>query len=57
VNLWDNDCVIVAFLGNEPRTLGSLVYDIHHNQAKYFDVSLSETSLQMLHIAFLIDLI
>lgn len=51
------DCVIVAFPGNQPGTLGSLVYDIHHNQAKYFDASLNETSLQLLHIASHIDLI
>lgn len=51
------ECVIVAFPGNEPRTLGSLVYDIHHNQARYFDVSLNEISLQLLHIASHIDLI
>lgn len=51
------DCVIVSFPGNEPRTLGSLVYDIHHNQTKYFDSTLNETSLQLLHIASHIDLI
>lgn len=51
------DCAIVAFPGNEPRTLGSLVYDIHHNQEKYFDLPLNETSLQLLHIAAHIDLI
>lgn len=51
------DCVIVAFPGNEPGTLGSLVYDIHHNQSKYFDAPLNETSLQLLHIASHIDLL
>lgn len=51
------ECVIVAFPGNEPGTLGSLVYDIHHNQSKYFDTSLNETSLQLLHIASHIDLL
>lgn len=51
------DCVIVAFPGNESGTLGSLVYDIHHNQSKYFDTSLNETSLQLLHIASHIDLL
>lgn len=51
------NCVIVSFPGNEPRTLGSLVYDIHHNQAKYFDLPINETSLQLLHIASHIDLI
>ena len=51
------ECVIVAFPGNEPGTLGSLVYDIHHNQSKYFDIALNETSLQLLHIASHIDLL
>lgn len=51
------ECTIVAFPGNAPRTLGSLVYDIHHNQKKYFEESLNETSLQLLHIASHIDLL
>lgn len=51
------ECSVVAFPGNESRTLGSLVCDIHHNQSKYFDTSLNETSLQLLHIASHIDLI
>ena len=51
------ECVVVVFPGNESRTLGSLVYDIHHNQSKYFDTFLNETSLQLLHIASHIDLI
>lgn len=51
------ECVVVAFPGNEPRTLGSLVYDIHHNQKDYFELPLNETSLQLLHIASHIDLI
>ena len=51
------ECTIVAFPGNEPRTLGSLVYDIHHNQSQYFDVFLNETSLQLLYIASHIDLL
>ena len=51
------ECTVVAFPGNEPRTLGSLVYDIHHNQSQYFDTLLNETSLQLLHIASHIDLL
>ena len=51
------ECTIVAFPGNAPRTLGSLVYDIHHNQKKYFEECLNETSLQLLHIASHIDLL
>lgn len=53
----DYKCVDVAFPGNEPRTLGELVYRIHHYGEQYFDVSLNETSLQLLHIASHIDLI
>ena len=53
----DYKCVDIAFPGNEPRTLGELVYRIHHNEEQYFDVSLNETSLQLLHIASHIDLI
>lgn len=53
----DYKCVDVAFPGNEPRTLGELVYRIHHHEEQYFDVSLNETSLQLLHIASHIDLI
>lgn len=53
----DYRCVDIAFPGNEPRTLGNLVYHIHHHQEQYFNVPISETSLQLLHIASHIDLI
>ncbi|MBD5532020.1 MAG: hypothetical protein HDQ98_07455 [Lachnospiraceae bacterium] len=53
----DYTCVDIAFPGNEPRTLGNLVYHIHHHQEQYFSVPLNETSLQLLHIASHIDLI
>ena len=53
----DYKCVNVAFPGNEPRTLGELVYRIHHHEEQYFDISLNEASLQLLHIASHIDLI
>lgn len=53
----DYKCVDVAFPGNEPRTLGELVYRIHHHEERYFDVPLNETSLQLLHIASHIDLL
>ncbi|MDE6426355.1 MAG: hypothetical protein K2K89_09530, partial [Ruminococcus sp.] len=43
--------------GNESRTLGNLVYRIHHHQEQYFNVPINETSLQLLHIASHIDLI
>lgn len=50
-------CFDFSFPGNEPRTLGSLVYDIHHNQGKYFDESINDTSLQLMHVASHIDII
>lgn len=53
----DYRCVDIAFPGNEPRTLGNLVYHIHHHQEQYFNVPINETSLQLLHIASHIDLI
>lgn len=46
-----------SFPGKESRTLGSLVYDIHHNQDVYFDMSIDQLSLQMLHVAAHIDTI
>lgn len=53
----DFRCVSIAFPGNEERTLGSLVYNIHHHQGKYFSNELNEASLQLLHVASHIDLI
>lgn len=50
-------CESIAFPGNEARTLGNLVYDIHHHRDKYFSDRLNETSLQLLHVASHIDLI
>lgn len=52
----DYRCIDIAFPGNEPRTLGNLVYHIHH-QEQFFNVPINETSLQLLHIASHIDLI
>lgn len=54
-NTSDYNCANIAFPGNEPKTIGSLVYDIHHNQEKYFNLPLNEVSLQLLHIAAHID--
>lgn len=56
-NTTEYDCIDIAFPGNEPRTLGSLVYDIHHNNNKYFDMTINDVSLQLLHVAAHIDLI
>lgn len=55
--LTDYRCVDIAFPGNEPRTLGDLVYRIHHHQEQYFNAPINETSLQLLHVASHIDLI
>ena len=51
------NCVDVAFPGNEARTLGNLVYQIHHHGEQYFDAPINEASLQLLHIASHVDLI
>ncbi len=48
-------CIDISFPGKEPDTLGSLVYDIHHNQSKYFRYPLNEASLQLLHVSAHID--
>lgn len=52
-----NECINVAFPGNEPGTLGNLVYHIHHHEEQYFEEPINEASLQLLHIASHIDLI
>lgn len=51
------ECEMVAFPGNEERTLGALVYDIHHHKKKYFEYDINDASLQLLHVASHIDLI
>ncbi len=53
----DCECEVVAFPGNEERTLGALVYDIHHSTKKYFDYDINDASLQLLYVASHIDLI
>lgn len=44
-----------SFPGKEERTLGGLVYDIHHNTLKYFNEPINSASIQLLHIASHID--
>lgn len=51
------DCINISFPGHEPRTLGNLVYQIHHNEEQYFNIPINEASLQLLHVASHIDLI
>lgn len=52
-----DDVLLLSFPGNEPKSLGKLVYDIHHNPASCGIDSLSPLSLQALHIAAHIDCI
>ena len=49
-------CISLSFPGRTPRTLGALVYDIHHSHERALD-SLSPTSLQLLHVAAHVDAI
>ena len=53
----DCKCEIVTFTGNEERTLGELVYDIHHNNKKYFEYDINDASLQLFRVVSHIDLI
>lgn len=48
-------CMYLSFPGNQKGTLGKLVYNIHHTPNKF--KHLSQTSLQMLHVAAHIDCI
>lgn len=44
-----------SFPGDVEKTIGSLVYNIHHNQDLYLDRKIAPLSLQMLHVASHID--
>ncbi|WP_279006272.1 dTMP kinase [Thomasclavelia cocleata] len=48
-------CAVISFPGKEKNTLGSLVYDIHHNREKYFNYDINNISIQLLHVASHID--
>lgn len=50
-------CVYLSFPGQEEGTLGNLVYQIHHDQKRLNVNSISQTSLQVLHVAAHIDAI
>lgn len=52
-----NECVYLSLPGREERTLGSLIYDIHHHQKEYFNKELNNVSMQLLHVAAHIDTI
>lgn len=51
------DVLLLSFPGREPKTLGKLVYQLHHNPQSLGIDRLSPTSLQILHIAAHIDCI
>ena len=55
--LSDNGISVSAysFPGNEPRSLGNLIYDLHHNINNYVDEDIDPISLQLLHVAAHID--
>ena len=50
-------CELITFPGREDKTLGKVVYDIHHNEKYYFDYKINDISLQLLHVASHIDII
>lgn len=51
------ECDHFAFPGNEPDTVGKLVYDLHHNPEEVGVKALTPASLQILHIAAHVDAI
>jgi len=51
------DVLLFSFPGREPKSLGNMVYNVHHNARSFGIDHLSPTSLQILHIAAHIDCI
>jgi dTMP kinase len=51
------ECVHLAFPGNDDGTVGSLIYTIHHRPQDLGITELSYAALQMLHVAAHIDAI
>lgn len=51
------ECDYMAFPGLEKGTLGKHVYELHHEPQKFEVESLSEASLQILHVAAHVDAI
>lgn len=47
----------MAFPGNEPGSLGKLVYDVHHNPISQGIKDVDPAALQMMHIAAHVDAI
>jgi thymidylate kinase len=50
-------CELLSFPGRESGTIGKLVYDVHHDPAKYSVEGLTPTSKQALHIVAHLDAI
>lgn len=50
-------CEHLAFPGKQPRSLGSLIYDLHHDTRRLGLGDVNPTSLQILHIAAHVDAI
>ena len=48
-------CVAMAFPGNEEKSLGRLVYDVHHDPRAFGLRDLTPASLQTLHVAAHLD--
>jgi len=57
LNANESACELLSFPGNEPGTLGELVYKIHHAPGKFGLASLAPASVQALHIAAHLDVI
>ncbi len=51
------EVLLLSFPGREPKTLGKLVYKIHHNAKSFGLDHVSPASLQILHVAAHIDCI
>ncbi len=51
------DVLLLSFPGREPKSLGKLVYEVHHNVKSLGVDGVSPTSLQILHVAAHIDCI
>jgi dTMP kinase len=50
-------CTLLSFPGKEPGSLGRHVYELHHDPSRFGIESLSQASLQLLHVAAHIDAI
>lgn len=51
------ECIVESFPGQEPGTLGALVYQLHHNPERLGVEAIAKASLQMLHVAAHVDCI